>query len=72
MIKKNIAWTSESEAEDLSSCMGYTDPTDPSVHISQKVAGDRLRIEQLEKRVAELEKIISEMKTGRRRRRSEK
>jgi len=70
VVRKNIAWTSASEAEDMSLCLGYTDMTDYSkIRNIETILDDSMRIEKLEKKVAALEKIIAEMRNKNRRRR---
>lgn len=58
VVRKNIAWSSLNEAEDISLCGAYISPTD----CSELKMDQKEKIAELEKRVTELEEIINELK----------
>ncbi len=64
VVRKNIAWSSVNEANDISLCLGYVNQTDSSLIIP----GYKEKIAELEKRVSELEGIIDKLKSSEKRR----
>ncbi|MCI6580950.1 MAG: hypothetical protein MSH15_02990 [Oscillospiraceae bacterium] len=63
VVRKNIAWSSVNEAEDIAVCGEYVSPTD----CSELRPGQKERIAELEGRVAELEEIIDELRSSKKR-----